>query len=185
MADLTSVENVKEWLGLDQNTDDLLLSRLVSGVSAWVEQYIGRAITAANYDEYYTCRGESIIPLRHYPVTAITSVTVDGAALAASTGYGISGYAVDGSLLVYQGGAFSTPGNTYFRNVRVQYTAGHTTIPKDLEQAVIHLVALRYRERDRIGQKSKILAGETVYFSVFDLPPDVKSILDNYKDLLL
>lgn len=182
MADLTTVETVKQWIGIDVDTDDLLLARLVSAVSTWVEKYVGRTISEDEYVEYYTCWGERSICLNNYPVTEVTLVEVDGEAVDESTEYGTEGWTLDGSTLRFNGGTFSYRGNTYANNVHIEYSAGYTTTPYDLEQAVIHLVALRYRERDRVGVKSKsAITGETIQFSSWDLPPDVKQVLDGYK----
>lgn len=181
MADMTHVETVKEWLSIEDNTDDAMLGRLISAVSAWVEKYVGRTILEDDYDEYYTCQGERSIELHNYPVTAVDLVEVDGEEVDESTEYGTPGWVLDGSTLRYNGGTFSFRGNSYSKNVHVEYSAGYTTTPYDLEQAVIHLVSLRYRERDRIGMRSKILAGETIQFSTWDLPPDVRQVLDSYK----
>lgn len=54
-------------------------------------------------------------------------------------------------------------------------------VPFDLEQACIELISWRYEERQHIGQSSKSLQGANVTYSVQDLPPDVKTILDRYR----
>ena len=61
----------------------------------------------------------------------------------------------------------------------INYTAGFVTTPLSLEQAVLDIVAFKYREKGRIGESSKILNGETVaYFR--DVPPDALRVLDSY-----
>ena len=70
------------------------------------------------------------------------------------------------------------------QNVTVQYTAGFAVTPPEIEQACIALVALRYKERDRIGQASKNVGGETVSFQQKDMPADVATILDQYRNLV-
>jgi hypothetical protein len=69
--------------------------------------------------------------------------------------------------------------------VRLAYTAGYAAIPAEIEQACIALVALRYKERDRIGHVSKSLAGETVAFSQKDMSDDIKTALLAYKSVVL
>lgn len=53
--------------------------------------------------------------------------------------------------------------------------------PPEIEQAVIELVSLRHRERNRIGENSKSIGGEVVSYSVKDMPDSVKTILNNYR----
>jgi hypothetical protein len=45
VADLTTVANVKQWLGIKSATDDdTLLASLVSGVSRWIQKWLSRTI---------------------------------------------------------------------------------------------------------------------------------------------
>jgi hypothetical protein len=184
---LTDLATVKEWMGILPSSidDDTLLERLIDAVSGTIERYLGRALTSAARTEYYTCRGGTVLPLYHYPITAVATLTVDGEAIPVYSSLTGCGYLIDTSMLLLNGYTFSTPESTDYNNVTVVYTAGYSTIPYDIEQAAIHLVSLRYRERDRIGQQSKILAGETVRYSVFDMPPDVQAVLNQYRDVRL
>lgn len=182
---LTTLVVLKDWLGIPASSvdDDEILTRLITAVSSAVETYLGRAMTSAARTEYYTCRGGTVLLLQHYPITAVATLTVDGEAIPAYSSLTGAGYIIQTSKLLLNGYTFSTPCSTDHNNVTVVYTAGYSTIPGDIEQAAIHLISLRYRERDRIGQQSKILAGETVRYSVFDMPPDVKAVLDQYREL--
>lgn len=60
-------------------------------------------------------------------------------------------------------------------------TITYSYTPQEIEQAVIELVALRYRERSRIGENSKSVGGEVVSYNVKDFPDSVKTILNNYR----
>ena len=72
-----------------------------------------------------------------------------------------------------------TPGLSERRAYR--YTAGYAATPPEIAQACIELVCLRYKERDRIGQVSKNLAGEIVAFTQKDMPADVQTLIDQYR----
>jgi len=64
------------------------------------------------------------------------------------------------------------------QNVVIAYTAGYPITPPEIAQACIELVALRYRERTRIGEVSKSLGGaETVTYSQKDLSDGIKTLL--------
>jgi hypothetical protein len=53
--------------------------------------------------------------------------------------------------------------------------------PKDVEEACITMVILEYNRRSRIGENSKVLAGENVnYYSQAALTPTIESRLRNY-----
>lgn len=53
--------------------------------------------------------------------------------------------------------------------------------PADLEQSVIEVLGIRFKEMDRIGQVSKMVGTESVTFSQKDIPDDVRSDINNYK----
>ena len=51
MADLTTLANVKGWLGVTATTDDALLSRLISAASDYVQTWLNRTIATQTYSE--------------------------------------------------------------------------------------------------------------------------------------
>jgi hypothetical protein len=64
----------------------------------------------------------------------------------------------------------------------MQYTAGYATTPPDLAQACIELVALRYRERTRIGEVARAIgAGETASYSQKDMSDSIKTLIQQYR----
>jgi hypothetical protein len=60
-------------------------------------------------------------------------------------------------------------------------------VPFDIAQATIELVARKYRERTRIGERSKSLGGgetvayETTTFSLRDFTSDIQLLLQQYR----
>lgn len=159
--------------------DDGILSRLISAVSAWVQNECGRALVQASFTEEYRGRGGRRLLLRQYPVTAVSSLLVDGVAIPLASTVTGSGYRFDElgiKLNEYE----------FYRGsvIQVSYTGGLVAGDPDLdlaEQATIQLVSLKYKERDRIGQVSKSLAGETVTFDRRKIPADVDDMLDNLR----
>jgi hypothetical protein len=188
---LTTLDNVKEWVGVqpDNTTDDELLTRLLNAVSQLVVGYCDRLLLTASYTEQYSRHhGHELTP-QNWPISAVASLTVNGNSIPASPDGIQDGFVFNDTTIFLMGYSFGYAQYTWgtqarYLNVTVNYTAGYQTIPYDLEQAVIHLIALRYKERERIGQRSKSMAGEVVSFSVFDIPPDVAMILNMYKRIV-
>ena len=181
-GDLTTLDNVKAYLSppLTATTDDALLTRLVTAASAFIQAWLGRTIAQNSYTETRNGVGGTRLFLRNRPVISVASVTVDGVAIAPSSGVGQAGYLFDDSSVYLTGYAFSRGQ----QNVTVAYTAGYAVTPPEIEQACIALIALRYKERDRIGQVSKNLAGEVVSFAQKDMPADVQTLLDQYRSVV-
>ncbi len=182
-GDLTTLANVKAYLSppLTATTDDALLGRLITAASQFIQSWINATIAQAGYSETRNGNGGTLLFLRNRPVTAVASVLVDGVAIAASNPAPMgAGFLFDDNAIYLKGYAFSKGA----QNITVQYTAGYATTPPELEQACIALVCLRYKERDRIGQASKSLAGESASFQPKDMPPDVATVLDQYRNLV-
>jgi hypothetical protein len=190
---VTVIDPATFSIGLDTSTfgaytggafvgqDDPLLARMITALSAWASVYCSRNFPSAAYDEFYNGAGlgHSKLVLRNYPIISIQSVTMDGTLIVPSSpAPSVPGYVADEFTLYLRGFLFS-PG---FQNVEVKYTAGFATIPPDLEQSVIGLVAWRYRESKRIGETAQSLGGQiTTSFALKDMPPEVLTGLQQYK----
>lgn len=183
MADLTTLAKVKEWLEIPtgNTSKDALLTRLVSAASSGIETWCGRTFALTDYVEVRNGPGGQQLMLANYPVTTVTSVTVDWRPVVASPGSGQPGYEFDDTVLTLMGGLNFTRDK---RNVRVAYRAGYATTPAEVEQACIELVGLRYREMDRIGMVSKQLAGEVITFTTKDFTDSVRNVLEQYRKVV-
>ena len=182
-GDLTSLANVKAWFAppLAATTDDTLLQRLITAASGFILTWLDRDLVEQSYSEIRDGTGGRRLALAHTPVTAVTSLAIDGVAISPMPDATSPGYGFTATQILLRGHAF----NRGIRNVVVTYTAGYAATPPEVEQACIELVALRYRERERIGHVSKSLAGETVAFSQKDMSDDIKTILSVYRRVAL
>lgn len=186
MADLTTVAAVKQWLGVGANAaagstastiDDTLLAALVSGVSAWIQNWLERQILSAPYTKTVNGNGKQTLFLANTPITAVTALVVDGVSIPARTSVTGSGYTFDDDAIYLVNYCFTRG----VQNVQLGYTGGLASVPADLDLAAKKLVGMSYRERDRIGLSSKGLATEQTNFIITDLPKDVQNILWQYR----
>lgn len=180
MADLTTLANAKAWLSVSSATDDALLSRLISAASDYIQTWLNRDIAMATYTSIRDGNSGLRLMANNYPVSAVTSVIIDQQTIPASIAGG-AGYVFDSTSIMLIGGYKFTRG---FQNVTIQYVAGYAITPKEIEQAAIELVSMRYKERDRIGQVSKSIGGETVTFSQKDFSDSIETTLTNYKKVI-
>ena len=61
------------------------------------------------------------------------------------------------------------------------WAKSYPTIPADVEEACLELVAGRYKGKDRIGEVSKNIAGQTVSYSQKDVSDFVRSVINRYR----
>jgi hypothetical protein len=180
-GDLTDLDTVKAWLGVTTTTYDAQLGGLITAVSSFVANYLGRQLLSASYVETYRGNGQSVMLLRNFPITAVASVAFAGRTVttAADPVALTSGLLFDDRTLQLVGGRFPIA-----LPVVVSYTAGYAAAPADVAQAAVELVGEAFRRRDRIGLASKSLGGqEVIAFSLKDMNDTVRALLASYQVL--
>lgn len=77
---LTSLANVKDWLGILPNDTgaDPLLMRILSSTSKFVLRYLGRPSMDMSVIETYDSYGKSFLVLKYYPVVEVLGVSFLG-----------------------------------------------------------------------------------------------------------
>jgi Phage gp6-like head-tail connector protein len=186
-GDLTTLADVKSWLQTGQSafppTDDALLTRLITAASQYIQTWLSRQIAQSDYVEVRDGTGGQRLQFACFPVSAVLSLTIDGLTIppapppSPSTGF-TAGYLFSQTQLAVRGYYF-TRGT---QNVAVTYTAGYPTTPPEIAQACIEMVALRYRERTRIGEVSRSAGGgETVAYAQKDMSLPIATLLQQYR----
>lgn len=176
---LTTLANVKQYLQIDPlDTDaDALLQRMIDAASATIERFCGRTFLQATYTEVRDGSGQNRMTVRHIPLTAVASVTVNDKPVSARPSASGNGFVFDEYGVKLTGYTF-TDG---YQNVVIQYTAGFATVPDDVEMACCELVSLKYKTIDRLGVTSKSLAGESISFNQGDFSDPVRRTLEQYR----
>jgi hypothetical protein len=180
-SDLTDLPTVKSWLGVTTSAADGLIASLITAVSAFIPNYLGRQVLSASYVETYRGNGQHQLLLRNFPVTSVASVAFAGQAITtlADPISLTSGFLFDDRTLTLIGCRMPIG-----LPVVVSYTAGYATAPADIAQAAVELVGEAFRRRDRIGLSSKTLGGqEVVAFSLKDMNDAAKALLASYQVL--
>jgi hypothetical protein len=174
-GDLTTTAAVNLWLGA--NTTDPSIPGLISAASAFFTTQADRFILNDWYTETYDGPGHDSIILLQSPVTGIQFVTLDGLAIQYTANSWENGFMLDlDGVITLTSGVFRRGR----RNVQVSYSAGYTTVPLDVQQAVTEIVAYWIRGKDRIGQKNKSIGGEVIGYSTADIPPAADSTMRRY-----
>jgi len=176
-GDLCQVADVKAFLSITGSSDDALLQTLVTNASAFVNNYCNRNLLSASYIEPRNGVGGDRLPFRQYPVTNVASVTIDGQTIPASASPHGFGYVFDDDMLYLRGGLFPRG----VQNVVIAYTAGFDTVPADLSQATVEIVATKYKRRTDLHVSGKTLNGEVISYTMADVPASCKTVLANYQ----
>jgi hypothetical protein len=179
--DLTTLQRVKDELGNVTTTNvDALLTFIITAASRILMTQTGRrfkseAVTYAT--DGTATRGLS---LPNGPVTAISTVVIDGTTIPPIVTLGDTGWTQQGDRVRLVGHRFDIGTN----NVVVTYTSGYTSIPEDLEQGCIELVCWMYKNRDHFGlQQRSVHDAEAVTYRKDELPFLVQVVIDTYKNV--
>jgi hypothetical protein len=137
-SDLTTLAAVRSWLGQQGTDSDPLLLVLITAWSRALGASLSIPVLSTQFTERYDGTGSSRLMLRQFPVTSVTSVSVDNVAVAASSLPGAGQPAPNGWLLEPWDG--SPPGGQQCidlfgscfargrQNIAVTYQAGYLTV---------------------------------------------------------
>jgi hypothetical protein len=185
--DLCRLQDVKDYIfrggGNQTQTDDNLLQRLISAASDWIRLETSRRFEANNYTETRSGAGgrQMVLFLKNRPIITVSKLYIDGIEIPArpigANNFNTDGYSFSENYISLRGHIF-TDG---IDNIEVQYQAGFNEVPRDLEQTCIEAVSWAYREIDRLGQTSKVLAGEQINFDMGALSERGQRCLERYQ----
>lgn len=180
MSDLTTLETVKAYLGKSDHADDTVLQTLITAYSQAVRSYTNRDFTTDTYDIWRSGRGSVTLLTPQYPIVGVNIVEVDGVSIPAAPRFGAYGYRYSDRMVMLSGGAVFAIGA---HNIHIQYTAGYATPPADVSEAVVELVALRFKMKgDNANWVSKSLNGDTITLNTKAMPEQVQMILNQYRN---
>jgi hypothetical protein len=152
---LIDLGSLKEYLNIDSadTSKDNFLIRKINAMSTLVQQYINRNLNVQTYTENLQGNNRQYLTLRNYPLVSVESVSffdnildpsqydVDDYCMKRGMVYKETGWTANDFLIGI--GGDPVPGR---KIIQIQYHAGYETIPADIQDATIDLVALKYKE---------------------------------------
>lgn len=182
---LVSLARTKAELDISSTDFDDQISQYINIVSDHIELECNRIFREQTYTHQITGNGTKYLPLKQFPVTALTSVKVDSdwtfaasSALNTSTQVGLS----DEVFLVRKGRCHNVWPKDESLSIQVVYTAGYSTIPDGIQGAAIEYVRLLYLSQGdrRLGRGSKSKLGDSASFSDA-IPSIITTLIEPYK----
>lgn len=128
---LTTLERVRDFVGVTTNNDDLVLSRLIEEASRFILSYLQRpTLFQYIFSDIYDGLGQRSQTLRHYPVQSVALVMVNDAMIPVSWSAHTSGFILEPweGLPPGRPQAVSLRGYEFTRghsNVNIVYTTGY------------------------------------------------------------
>ncbi len=189
MTLLTTLTDVKTYTGATDPSGDAAITALISNASAFIERFCNRTFGLASYTEVRNGNNRPRMMLNNSPITAVSSLSIDGYSIQVSSGPTVGGYTFDNHSIYLRPGYINGSGFRGYgeftrgiQNVVIAYTAGFATVPSDVAQACIELIAFKMAKRNRIDKKNETLgAQQTIGFDTSDMPASVKTALVPYQ----
>lgn len=184
-ADLFTLSELASYLQRDLDTATALLAQ--QGAQKIVRTYCRQDITSATYTAAnLAIRAEDTywrVDLPQRPVSAVTTVSVNGTAYTLGTDYawnGASAY-IRLARLVYTSASFQDE-----PRATVTYTAGYSTTPEDVKDVALAVAARQYDNprglrMESIDDYSGTRAGADDDLAGVSLLAAEKAILDRYR----
>lgn len=184
MTLLCTLAEVRLYAGTqDSDTStDAVVEQLIENASAFIERYCNRIFGVTTYVEVRNGNDRPRMMTNQSPITAVSSVQINGQSIAASTGALVAGYTFDEHSIYLRPGLGFERFWRGIQNVEFSYTAGFGTVPADVSQACIELIAFKLAKRNRIDKKNETLGQQqTIGFDTSDMPKGVQTALMPYQ----
>ncbi len=167
-------------------------------------------VQPVSYTEYYDGNGNQRLFLKNYPIVSVVTLAINGLTVPASTDifHKTPGFVIDGAqkslalvsmakalfpsaanrgFFSYSNSSYTWPG-TFTRgiqNIYVQYTAGYSSVPQDIDFAVRKWVALNYKRKGWIDQRSQAMAAGagTISYRDWEMSPDIQEVIFHHTRL--
>ena len=153
-TEIFTLQEVKDYLKVDDSTEDTLISTLLQSARQAAESYLNQALITQTITEKYDRLSNPTIYLSVSPVIAVSSFQYKDGVNTTQT-YDASNYVVDtfikpGRLALAYGSTWPTLyGN--INDVTITYTAGYGTepsgVPAQIRQAILLMVTDAYDNR--------------------------------------
>lgn len=188
---LTSLTYVKILGNITVGTYDTFLQSRIYAISKAIESYCRRVFAQQAYTATVDGAGSTELLLPEYPVAGLTQVVVgvnDVSPVTIPAGSLIVNNKT-GILVVNRTSTYSPWFPYGFQNVQVEYTAGYSPIPSDLQEACAEMVLNAYLKigqdvtlsMEKIGDYQRISRADVQKL----ITDDIKETLDRYKQSIV
>ena len=202
---LTSLEFIKEELGITDQDSDLQLRRFIDQASSFIPSYTNRVFCRETVTETLGANGDAVLILERTPIVTISAISFDGTTIGSTT---FSIEDSDAGFLfrdigwqdtqIWRSNITLQPTHRFKKNWSVSYTAGYIchdstqgdqNLPTDIERAATDLVKSWYLSKEQDSNVKRERTGdasETRFDNKesFGLPPGVVRLLTPYRRLI-
>jgi hypothetical protein len=177
---LITLEALKDFLKEDGTDHDKVLGVFINSVSEEFEGYLERTLNKTLYtDLYFDGDGEVEYFLPNWPVSGTFTITEDDVVLTEGIDDDFMLYAEKGKIV--RNGVWLKG----YKTLKVTYTAGYETIPKDIQLACMKWCAWEFQQhkQKRWGETSRTDpdAGSVSTFRESEVWKEINRVIKKYR----
>ena len=177
---LVSLAEAKTFLKISASSEDSVIEDFINRASIWANDYTGRRLKSRSNSDVYDGDGSDILLLRDYPVNAVTLLQIvdEPVPLIIYEDFSLN---AENGIIKTKNGRMITKG---FQNVTITYTAGYSTPPETIKEAVLLYVGHLYRRQyadQKFGVQSETVGDRTTTYGSDDIIPKAKALLNPYR----
>ena len=195
---IPTLQEVKDFMGINNYESDSILEKWIDNVSYSIEKYTNRKIAVQSVsNEIYDGDGTDTLFLRYWPLTQLSTETspTDAQKLAAvqyratpDDDWADIETDVD-HILTDTNWPFLKLYDQIFpegyRNIRLNYKAGYSTIPGDIWMVAVQMVADFWEQSKRPGAQSRLgisaRSHQNQSLTYTSLKPEWREVLKRYQ----
>ena len=190
-SNLTTLEDTKEYLEIDDTGKDNLLQQLINTASQFIKTETGYEWVKTTYKELIDGERTETLILTQRPIISVTSLVINGETIDSGNYYI---YNEAGMLKRQDVGIYDVGYTHSFRrgllfprgqqNIEVQYVAGYDDVPYDLQKAVWSMVNTQLESKNYEGLESYSIGDESIKWRASGLPAEVQQTIMKYKSVV-
>lgn len=177
---LINIQDLRDYLQLEDTSEDMLLSDIIKASSTAIEKYCNRTFIKKEHSELL--EGTNYLYPANTPVESVISV------LKFETLEEVQANIFKDTIILPRNSYVTLSGAVLNGNVEekyiVNYVGGYNVVPNDIKQIVLEMSAIRYKKNreETLDIKSRNEAGLSTSYVGNDLILDeYKATLDLYK----
>ncbi len=155
LMDPVSVDELKSYARIDGSNEDNLIATLIESATGHIEDFLGRSLINRTMTLSFDVWDKKVISLPKPPLVSISSVVTldeDGTETTyAATNYYVVTESIPGELVIKQSSSLPTNTVRDRGGFKITYIAGYgataNLVPRQIRQAILQLVTLRYEKR--------------------------------------
>lgn len=183
---ITSLEHIKVFLEIKDDSHDSLLELLIDGVSALFDSYCGHQFAeATDTTLYLDGNGERELELPRWPVTSIATVELNDIALTEGADEDYVLYSSNHDAYLWKTAGTWGTGKKSIK--LTTFKAGFTAalMPSDVEVAALKQIGKEYQKwkAKNWAETSRSFPDGSISMSTENLLPEVKETLSRWKKL--